>query len=429
MANGFHMNLQQPQVAYHYLLRLRWFSVAGQILTLVIAVGFFKLVLPLGFLAGGIGLTATTNLLAGLFRRKLLSHPTLISFALIFLDTVILTAMLYQTGGAHNPFSALYLLHITLGAILLPAWGPWLILGICGIGFWILFASPHELVSATGIIDWNTMSAHLRGMLLSMLIAGAGIAYFVSRLSASLARHHRELEKIRAEAVRQEHFASLATLSAGLAHELATPLSTIAVVSADMEGHGEMNGSEAYLEDVRLIRSEVDRCRAILDRVGSEILNMDSSQVDRVDLTSLEELLRPFLKKDYFRQIQFEEVAPSLSICVPETPLLQSLAVLLRNACEASEKDQPVRLKVEEQEDGIVFAVIDQGSGMDPEVVARLGEPFFTTKEPGYGMGLGLFVVRTFVDRMKGELEVDSVPGRGSTIRLRFPSRNKVLDG
>lgn len=430
MAHRFHRNLQQPQVAFRYLLRLRWFSVAGQVLTCAIAVGFFKLALPLGFLAGGIALTATTNLIAGFFREKFQSRQTLICFALIFLDTVILTAMLYQTGGAHNPFSALYLLHITLGAILLPAWGPWVVLGICGLGFWILFASPHELISTTGIIDWNTMNAHLRGMLLSMLIAGAGIAYFVSRLSASLGRHHKELEKVRAQAVRQEHFASLATLSAGLAHELATPLGTIAVVSADMQRHvGKTCGSGNYLEDVRLIRSEVDRCRQILDRVGSEILNMESSQIESVDLTDLQELLRPFLKEAHFRQVHFEKNRVSLSLFVPETPLLQSLAVLLKNACEASQKDQKVTLRVEEREEGVVFAVIDQGSGMEPEVVARLGEPFFTTKEPGYGMGLGLFVVRTFVDRMKGELEIDSIPNRGSTIRLQFPSRKEVLNG
>lgn len=417
------MNLQQPKVAYPYLLRLRWLSVAGQILICAISIVFFKLILPLGFLAVCIAITATTNLLASSFRSRLLSHPTLICFALIFLDTVILTAMLYQTGGAHNPFSALYLFHITLGAILLPAWGPWVILGISGLGFWILFASPYELQSAAGSPSWNDMNAHLRGMLLSMLIAGAGIAYFVSRLSTSLNRHHRELETVRAQALRQEHFASLATLSAGLAHELATPLGTIAVVSTDMEP-----GEECNLEDIRLIRSEVDRCRQILDRVGNEILNIDSARSSQVDLTALEVLLQPYLKEDYLQRIRFGPVPTSLAIRIPETPLLQSIAILLKNACEASSPDLPVTLQVEATDAGIQFTVSDSGHGMPPEVISRLGEPFFTTKNPGYGMGLGLFVVRTFVDRMKGTLEIDSEPGRGTTIHLLFPSTREIAD-
>lgn len=420
---------RRPELGYQRLLRLRWLSVAGQITICAVFGSVFQIVLPLGFLAACIAFTAASNLGAFWLRKRLAAHATTICFVLILLDTLILTAMLYQTGGAHNPFSALYLLHITLAAILLPAWGPWVLLGLSGLGFWLLLASPHDLTRAGGATCCSDITAHLHGMLLSMVIAGAGIAYFVSRLSASLNLQRLELETARALAVRQEHFASLATLSAGLAHELATPLGTIAVVSTDMEKQAcDTCGSGSCLDDARLIRSEVARCRKILDRVGHEALNMGSSDRSVVDLRTLPDLLRPYLKPDHFSRVEFHPISVATSIRVPETSLLQSLAVLLKNACEASQTDRPVGFRTDTTAEGTRFTVSDTGTGIEPAVVARLGEPFFTTKEPGFGMGLGLFLVRTFVERMKGKLEIDSVPSRGTTMHLFFPSNPEVPD-
>lgn len=411
---------RRPELGYYWLLRLRWLSIAGQIAICVIFATLFHLVLPVGFLAACIAFTTASNLIASRFRKRLLPNATAVCFLLILLDTIILTAMLYHTGGAHNPFSALYLLHVTLAAILLPSWAPWFFLALSGFGFWILFHSPHALTRATIGTCCNDMSTHLQGMLLSMVIAGAGIAYFVNRLSASLIRQRAELDNIRALSARQEHFAALATLSAGLAHELATPLGTIAVVSADMEKTvGESPGDAHQLDDICLIRSEVARCREILDRVGHEALRTESDLQSLTHLERLPERLRPYLKETFFNRIRFD-LSPGL-VRIPEVPLLQSLAILVKNACEASDPEEPVTLTAKASADDIRFTVADRGSGMSPEIVARLGEPFFTTKEPGFGMGLGLFVVRTFIERMRGKLEIDSKPGHGTTIRLIFP--------
>jgi two-component system sensor histidine kinase RegB len=107
---------------------------------------------------------------------------------------------------------------------------------------------------------------------------------------------------------------------------------------------------------------------------------------------------------------------------VPVTTLLQSLAVLIKNACEADESGRPVRLRIG-VENGILKAVVqDEGAGMAEEVAARAGEPFFTTKPPGQGMGLGLFLARMFAERMKGRLTIRSVPNKGSTVSLEFPA-------
>ncbi len=406
-----------------WLLRLRWLSVAGQILVILIFTTYYDFILPLGFLAGCVAITAATNAATQVFRSKLSSHSITVIAALLILDTAVLTSMLHQTGGAHNPFSSLYLLHITLAAILLPSWGPWVVLGSCSLGFFLLFSSPHELQRIDGPTCCSDMETHLRGMLAGMMIAGTGIAFFVGRLSASLHRQQVRLKDMRAAAARNERFASLATLSAGLAHELATPLSSIAVVSADLERHVcEVCQSRHCLEDAKLIRNEVNRCRTVLDRVANEITLSRRVVIEPLRVQLIPELLKSFLSKECMRRTRFALPDRSFCLKLPETALLQALAVLVKNACEASPPDQPVVLRCGTSNGEIVFVMEDSGAGMSPEVADKAGEPFFTTKEPGDGMGLGLFVVRVFVEGMNGNVTINSKEGRGTTVQLTFPA-------
>lgn len=416
----------QPEIQLRWLLRLRWLSVVAQVLVILIFAFYYGYILPLGLLGGCLLFTAVTNLAVQLRKNNWPFPPAVVIFVLIVLDTATLTTMLYFTGGAHNPFSSLYLLHITLAAILLPAWGPWIVLGLCSLGFFVLFSSPHGLVRVAGPTCCSDMVAHLRGMLLGMVIAGAGIAFFVSRLRGSLDRHRLQLTEMQAVAARNERFASLATLSAGLAHELATPLGTIALVSADMEKHvGEVCNSQGCLEDARLIRKEVARCRAVLDRVANEITlsgQPGRTSPEPLAIRLVPELLKSFLSEGVLRCIRFDNMDTNRCLILPETALLQALAVLLKNACEASPPDEPVSLRYEETGEIVAFVVEDRGTGMSPDVREKAGEPFFTTKEPGRGMGLGLFVVRVFVEGMNGTVDIDSREGVGTTVRLAFPA-------
>jgi two-component system sensor histidine kinase RegB len=110
-------------------------------------------------------------------------------------------------------------------------------------------------------------------------------------------------------------------------------------------------------------------------------------------------------------------------VAVPAEPLRQAIVALVRNAFDASTPDQRVTMRVEDA-DGLRIEVIDQGRGMDEAEMARAGEPFFTTKPPGAGLGLGLFLVRAFADQMGGALRLHSHPGSGTSVVLELPSRS-----
>jgi two-component system sensor histidine kinase RegB len=424
-----HATDHQPRLGLLWLVRLRWIALAGQLLVCALAWRVLHIALPLAVLAAGMGWMLASNLVLGLCRRWRVQLPELqVCATLIFLDTLIMTAMFYWAGGAHNPFTALYLMHITLAAILLPPWLAWSALAWCAACYGLLFRSPHMLQSSAGGTCCVSFDFHLQGMWLGMLLTGGFIALFVSRLSADSAKRDRELAQARQLSERNKHFASLATLAAGVAHELATPLSTIAVVSSDFERQVcRICQDGDYQADARLIRAEVERCREILEKLRDRTTQGVGEPFIPVPLAELPSLLAPYLQAAHLARLECRVETGRSSLLAPQTALLQSLAVLVKNACEADADGGKVALRVNREQDVVKFMVSDRGAGMDAETAERACEPFFTTKSPGEGMGLGLFLVKTFVERVHGRMEIESVQGEGTTVCLAIPPAGEGL--
>ena len=184
------------------------------------------------------------------------------------LDVLLFSGLLYLTGGPNNPFSFLYLIPIALASITMrPAW-TWMLVGLSLACSAFLFATHQPLVLGD---HSRHMSLHLRGMWVAFGVAASFIVYFLLRVRRALERHELELDAARAAAQRQERLASLATLAAGAAHELLTPLSTIAVIAGDLQRDvAQAGGAARAVEDARLVRDEVDRCRAIIERMRAD---------------------------------------------------------------------------------------------------------------------------------------------------------------
>lgn len=405
----------------HWLLRLRWLSLAGQIFVCSASYWLLGLQLPLAILVGCMLFTGATNLSLWIKRKDLESYSALVVPTIIACDIAVLTIMLYYTGGAHNPFSTLYALLITLAAILLPAWAAWSAVGLCGLGFSLLFRSQHFLLDREGVRCCDDLDFHLQGMWVSMVITGAAVAYFVTRLRADLDKHRAQIASNREKDERQRRFAGLATLAAGVAHELATPLGTIAVISKDLERQAcNVCKDSACKTDAKLIREEVSRCRAILDRLD-ERAAVDTQQPETLPLREITTRLSPLLDEAHAACIQWT-INPAEAIAtLPIDPFLRSLAVLVKNSCEAAAPSPRVEILLSRTPKQLEVTVRDNGNGIAPEVHARVGEPFFTTKPTGSGMGLGLFLVRTFAENCDGTMTIHSNPGQGTSVTLLLP--------
>jgi two-component system sensor histidine kinase RegB len=404
-----------------WLLRLRWGAVAGQLLTILVVRFAMDVALPVAPLFALVGVEVLSNAVWYSWPSERRVPPWLLG-ALMSLDVVLLSGLLFFTGGPNNPFSFLFLVPIALATLILTAAWTWALVLLSLSCSAVLFAwnQPLDL----GPSHAAHMAMHLRGMWVAFGVSAAFIVYFLRRIRRALAGREAELTASRHLAARQERLASLATLAAGAAHELSTPLSTIAVVAKELErALAKIALPSGAADDVRLVRAEVERCRAILQRLcvdagevmGEAFVAVPVDALVRRALAGLE--ARPEIRADLGAELR------DLELDVPPRAIEQALQGILKNAQDASPLDRPVTFAVARLGDGIEFTVRDQGPGMSPEILARVGEPFFTTKPAGQGMGLGLFLARTVVERLGGVVTLDSVLHRGTTARIALPQR------
>jgi len=394
-------------------VQLRWLLVGGESALLLLAAIWLRPALPYAPMWGIVALQALSNLVLARGEARLLERGLP---AVLVLDTVLLTGLLALSGGPHNPFTALYVVHVALAAVAVTARGTAGIAALSAASYGLLFYwhVPQPLWQSGGGGHGHTgthVEAHLVGMWLALAVVAAVIAFFIARLTQQLA-------EARAVAARNERLASLTTLAAGTAHELGSPLGTIAVAAREIE----RDSQGTLRDDARLIRDEVTRCREILDRMsGSASGADDTSRALRVE--DVIDDLRAALG-DAGSRLQARLPASTAVLFAPPRAIHQALLALVRNALDVS--NEPVELVVTPSDAQIAFTVSDRGAGMSREVLARAEEPFFTTKEPGQGTGLGLYFVRLIAERLGGSLRLRSAEGHGTDATLSLPRRAAV---
>ncbi len=405
------------EIILEWLIRLRWGSVAAQLAVLAAARAILESPLPLARLFGLVALLALSNVALVIARDRVAPRP-LCGAALTF-DILQLSALLHTSGGAHNPFSVLYLVHITLAAVVLGARWTWFLAALSVACYGLLFVSHMPLE----YLDHRTpeMTLHLQGMWVAFTLAAALTAYLVVQLSRAIDERDRAMAEMRERASRNERVASVATLAAGAAHELGTPLATIAVAARELERRvGEMPEAHRHslVEDVTLIRSELERCRAILNRLAADSGQTPGEAPVKLSLEALAEAIKTALPVPYAPRLRLS-IEDGAAVTLPRAGLLQVTQNLLTNAFEAGEG--PVTLAIGAGPKGFRMLVVDEGRGISPDVLSRVGEPYFSTKRPGEGLGLGVFIARTLTEQMGGRLSIRSKPGSGTTAEVEIP--------
>jgi len=402
-----------------WLVRLRWFAVVSQSLTVLVASNILHMPLWTAPLYAIVGTTAISNVGCALWLRRATRVHERALAALMAFDFVLLTALLQFAGGPSNPFTVLYLVHIALAAVVLRPTYAWALAALSAACFGALFALPSEAANPHAMhMNHMThghaeMDLHLQGMWIAFAVAAFVIAYFVTRVTHDLEEQRRQATLAQARALRSEKLASLATLAAGAAHELATPLATIAVVAKELQRE---LAQTAHAEDAQLIRVEVDRCKDILEQMASDSGQSAGEAFRQVSVREVVDKSLDGLKDVGRVKVAIESDA---TLQVPCTVFSRALRGLVRNALQASTTEVTVRATERTHE--LVLEVRDRGTGMSPEVLANVGEPFFTTKPTGQGMGLGVFLTRALCDRLGGRFELDSKLGEGSTARVVLP--------
>ena len=429
-----HVHSQPTLETAIWFLHLRWVAVAGQLLTMAVVEWILQIKLPQSGMLALMTITATTNIAYSfwlqLLRKQGLAPtdrlPTYqVISSLMLIDLAVLTGMLFLTGGLTNPFALFYFVNIAVaGAILTPAWAwsIWIV-SVISVTSLMLRSEPLAELNNSNMQATGEWSLPKLGYLVSFATCGGVITYFVTVLTGELKQRELALKEAEDARVRNRQLEALATLAAGAAHELASPLSTIAVVAKELSRSLDKHGApDTAKQDVSLIRSELDRCRQILDRMTSAAGEAAGERLDAISVDRFLDETLLGLREPHRVKVTVAEGANLKKSLLPLQATAQAIRNLVQNALDASAPEDEIFVRADVVESNWRILVIDRGEGMTAEVMQRVGEPFFTTKEPGRGMGLGLYLTQNVLRRLNGELRFSSKPGQGTTAEIILPT-------
>lgn len=422
-----------------WLLHLRWFAVAGQLAT-ILAVRFLTSIeLPYGPLLSLVGLTAVTNVSYAFWLHRLharqgdegwrededdfgeSSTHHLVAMGLMHLDLLTLTGMLYYSGGVNNPFSFFYFVNLAVGGVTIRPKAAWSLTVTAILGYTFLLQDSWP-IEGFGIGQSAGFDLRSVGLMLAFATCSSVVTYYVTRTAGELQQRERQLLLSQAEQAASHRLEGLTTLAAGAAHELATPLSTIDVIVRELSRHLEdCEKPESVDTDLKLIDGQLEMCRQILGRMRSAAGDSMAHRWDRTTVGDLIDATLEGVRDPHRVDVTDAETVENQTLWVPQEAVAQAVRNLIHNGLDASGDDGRVRLTSKLLKDTVQLVVVDSGQGMTDEVLGRASDPFFTTKEPGRGIGLGLFLTRNVISQLGGELEFRSTPGVGTEAVVTLP--------
>lgn len=339
-------------------------------------------------------------------------------FFQLFIDIAALSALLYLTGGATNPFVSLYLPALAVAAAILP-WRLALILAIVSLAAYSVLMSSYIPLS---VMDHETaMSYHLVGMWANFALSAGLITWFVGRRSRLLREKDSQLAMAREQQLKNEQMIALGTQAASAAHEMGTPLSTIALIAGDLKHDFGCNAElAAYREDIAIIETQIALCKASLDHMagtaGGEAASPDTPVV-------LESWLAQFIEN---WRLRCPAVKLKLSAAANDVQVRNArdvgriLLILLDNAAHAaSGACTPVSVRLSADADAAIVRIEDHGPGISPELLKRLGSEQVASSSGGQGIGLMLAFVTA--RQIGARITLSSEPGAGTTATVTIP--------
>jgi two-component system sensor histidine kinase RegB len=342
---------------------------------------------------------------------------------------IVLSIILYFQGGATNPFVSLFLVPIAIAAATLSTRFTISLAAFCVLAYSLLmfYYQPMQLLSPSHDMTVSghhhsmdmdnqvSINWHVLGMWLNFVLSTLLIIYFVLRMARALRDQDAELAAIREQQLRDEQLLGIATLAAGTLHELGTPLSTMTVITEDLQ-HSAKDHPE-LADDLQLLGEQLARCKLSLQNLA-RAAEQSSQQLQRVAIDDfLRDVLAHWLLLKPGVPLQ-KNIAPIEGFLKLDSTLEQAIINLLNNAAEASPSGIEVTATANRESDMLTIAVRDHGPGM-PSDAENIGKPFVSTR--GQGRGLGLFLSNATIERLGGQVMLQEHPDGGILTTITFP--------
>ena len=419
-----------PKKNLQRLLLIRWLLLAGLLLGLFVA----NQVLHQRLSNTALVIILAVAVLVNGFTHFRLSKPwplTHQEFAVqILLDIIGISFVFYFSGGATNPFVSYYLVPLIISAATLPRkyTAIFAVLSLSAYTFLLFDYIPIEVLEpAQGehAAHQGSYSPHIVGMWFNFLVSAALITFFVVRMSTALREQERELNIRMEDSLRDEQVLAVATLAAGIAHELGSPLTTMKVLLQEIE-HDNTENLQLQ-KDLATLNKQIDLCSATLKQLTA-----------RADVTDLQRKTEKPVKT-YFHSVleRWLIIRPEVkakiayngdeSIRAHFHPTLdQSLINLLNNSADAAPED--IEINVQWDQHKATVTIADRGSGIPETIRQKLGQPFVSTKGKDKGMGLGLFLSNATISRSGGTIQLFDREGGGTTTVIELPLQNVTAE-
>ena len=401
------------------LIILRWIAIFGQLVAIIVAQSVFKLNLDLGLCLMAVGMLIIANLIAIFVypENKRLSEREL-TLMLLF-DVTQLSALLYLTGGLHNPFALLILAPVSISATALRT-TPTIIVGVVAIVLSTLVLVFHlPLHDAAGTV-LRMPQIFVFGFWTAILIGVVFLGAYARSVASEITTMSEALLATQMALAREQKITDLAGVVAAAAHELGTPLATIKLASTELVE--DLAGQGALQEDACLIRDQADRCRDILrdmGRAGKDDLHMHYAPLSAV----IHDASEPHSDRGKTVTVSAKPAdgnsAPQPDI-KRSSEIIHGLRNLIQNAVDFA--DSSVWVDATWTDTTITVRIMDDGSGFPSHIIGRIGDPYVSDRRsdtssksrPGYrGMGLGLFIAKTLLERSGAELVFANGPDIG----------------
>jgi two-component system sensor histidine kinase RegB len=426
------------------IVRLRWFGVLGQLGTVLFVYWGLGYDLPLGWCLLLIALSAWVNVgLRVLYPARHRLSPSFAS-AVLACDIVGLAALLYLTGGLENPFALLFIAPVTVSAATLPA------RNTIGLGI-LAMAAATLLVAYHMPLPWYPPAMfalpwiYKAGVWTAIVAGTLFLGFYTSRLSREARLMTAALAASELVLAREQRLHALDGLAAAAAHELGTPLATIALVTKELEREVASTPDMAphIAEDIGLLRSQADRCREILRKLTRRPGEQDPHHVSLPLTQLIQEAAQPYKSAAIRIEITARPSAVRTGAASPDgrepigerrPGVIFGLGNLIENAVDFARERVEVTAQWDDAE--VLITVADDGPGFSPEIMDTLGDPYVTSRPAGArggagaqagrigaGLGLGFFIAKTLLERSGAQVTLANrgAPGKGAIVKIAWP--------
>ena len=417
MIDLLHTLTLAPRELLRKLFWLRWYGLAAQTTVILVSRLALHIALPLHDLWPALLFSFGINLFTGYRLQRNWPVTAFECWLQLAIDTLILTLLLYFCGGASNPFVSLFLLPVIIAATSLPIHFAW-ILAFSGIAAysWLL----HTYIPLVLPVGSHLLNLHLVGMWMNFMASALLITFFIGDLTRLLRQRDRDIARLREQNLRHEQVIAIASLAAGAAHELSTPLATMSLLTETLQedclAHATDNPD--ITQSLLVLRQQIQISKQILTRLTQQ----GASRADAIQHSILTtflpsamenwQLMRPQARY----QIRWLSEPPDPLILGSEA-LAQALINFCNNAADASK--QAVEIEVEWDATVVDIHICDRGNGFPPD--APIGQAFFTTKQGQGGTGIGIMLANASIEQLGGSVRVKPRPGGGTCVSVRLP--------